>query len=93
MTRKFIGRGNKAPYETATMRVPKALHPLVDKLCHEYRAKVRIEANEVALELYSSKTLQEAIEECKKIVKQKKGAKVSLEKLLQILYETEVKLD
>lgn len=93
MSKTIGGRGNKAPYETVTIRIPKPMYPLVYKLCCEYRAKVVSENNDLTLQLYTSKTLQEAIAETQHIIKQKKGAKVSLEKLLQVLYKAEIKLD
>jgi hypothetical protein len=93
MPKKIGGRGNKAPYETTTVRIPKALYSLVYKLSCEYRAKVLTDDTNNNPRLYNDKTLQEAIAESYKILKLKKGAKYSLEKLLQVLYETDIKLD
>jgi hypothetical protein len=93
MSKKIGGRGNKAPYETTTIRIPKALYSFVYKLSCEYRAKILINSTNKYAQLYNDRTLQEAIEESYKVLKLKKGAKYSLEKLLQVLYETDVKLD
>lgn len=93
MVRKVGGRGNKAPYETITIRVPKNLYPLVYQLSHEVKESFRDESTDTVSLIYTKKTLYPAIEEARKILKQRKSAKVSLEKLLQVLYDTEIKLD
>lgn len=93
MDKRFIGRGNKAPYETVTIRIPKALYSFVYNLSYTYRAKVTSEFNTQRSSIYNDKSLQEAIDECQKIIKLKKGSKYSLEKLLKALYEVDVKLD
>lgn len=79
------GRGKKAPYETTVIRVPKPLEHDVKKLISNYR-------NEPSDPLGIKLSVDEAIEYAKSILKSKKSARVSLEKLLQVLYNQPINL-
>jgi hypothetical protein len=73
------GRGKKAPYSTKVVRIPEPILDKVDKLVTSFYSV------ETPLE-YTSVNLQEAIEKAREILLSKKSAKISLEKLLQVLY-------
>ena len=91
------GRGKVAPYESTHVRVPVPIKPKVDKLVDEYRDLI-LNGNQPERDKFNCPdamtltTVGEAKELAKDILKQKKSAKVSLEKLLTALYEGEVKL-
>ena len=84
------GRGQTAPYETTHVRVPVPLKAEVDRMIEEYRNFVlsgeETETKKRQIEL------DEAISVAQSILKQKKSAKQSAEKLLTALYGEEVKL-
>jgi hypothetical protein len=99
------GRGNKAKYPTKTMRVPEILEGLVAEMIKElyegdfeqntkpnnHDHKVLNPNQKSPISTLPDK--QELIDISNKILTNKKGAKVSLEKLLQVLYEdNEIKL-
>lgn len=94
MVRPKGGRGIKAPYETSVIRVPTPTITVIDVIVDEYIETVASgsTSGQEVLEKYSkllnnnSLTQDEAIEEAKKVLKLKKSARVSLEKLLQIIY-------
>ncbi len=88
------GRGQQAPYETKVMRVPL---PLVNQFEQEINEFRDIAINGIADQddpatvaisrLGKDKiTRTEAINKAKAIIKQKKNAKISLVKLLQVIY-------
>ena len=94
------GRGHKAPYKTKIMRVPEPIAYRLEELCDIYR-QASLQGNWDGIDgdlLVSTTPLDrldknQAMEEAKKILKQKKSARVSLEKLLQVLYgNDEIKL-
>lgn len=91
------GRGHEAPYETTHVRVPVPIKAKVDRLIDDYR-KTILTGNQPETEKHdigyavSLTTLGEAKAIAQQILKQKKGAKLSLEKLLTALYEGEVTL-
>lgn len=91
------GRGHKAPYETTHIRVPVPIKEEVDKLVNKYKEcvlqgdKVDINFSSVQSDLISI-TPDDAIQIAQSILKQKKSAKASLEKLLTALYGQEIKL-
>jgi hypothetical protein len=90
MTKPKGGRGYKAPYETVVMRVPKPLEERIEKQIEDYRSQV-IEG--VQLEDQKSlPSLDFAVLQAKEVLKQKKGARDSIEKLLQVLYGTKISL-
>jgi len=78
------GRGKKAPYDTVVMRIPEELAPKVDLMVSQYREKV---INGVDTHQgMTLKTVNEAMDLAKEILSKKKSARVSLRKLLQVLY-------
>ena len=93
------GRGNKAKYPTTVMRVPEILEERVTQLIKElYESDLQSSTNpdshdhKVLNQLPTTliSTLpdkQELIDISNKILTSKKGAKVSIEKLLQVIYE------
>jgi hypothetical protein len=96
MSKPVGGRGKKAPYETKTLRVPLELLPEFEDRINEYRAAV-IEGvsveQTVDVSTQKHSTLLEftkAVEEAKRILKGKRSAKVSLIKLLQVIYSAVV---
>lgn len=80
------GRGHKAPYETTHVRIPVPILEEVERLKQRYHSE---DPNE-PVNLVTS--FEEAIILAKGILTQKKSARVSLEKLLTALYQSEVKL-
>lgn len=80
------GRGLKAPYETTVVRVPL---PLKDEVIEMVEAYKNTGSNPLVQKLVTS---NEAIELARNILRQKKSAKLSLEKLLSSLYGINVSL-
>ena len=88
------GRGKQAPYQTKTMRVPLPLVTNFENQINEFRdiAINGIDTQDNSSTLVLSRLNQdmidrnEAIEKAKKIIKQKRNAKISLVKLLQVIY-------
>ena len=78
------GRGLKAPYETTIVRVPIPIKPSVDKLIADYRHSIDSPIT-YAIGNYPI-PLDEAVIEARKIIDSKKSARVSLIKLLQVIY-------
>jgi hypothetical protein len=94
MTKPLGGRGKKAPYLTTVMRVPTPIVEKVESLINGYRLSAihgqmtqddlrRIEPWHSE---YTPISKTEAIEKAREILSQKKSAKVSILKLLQVLY-------
>ena len=94
-TKPIGGRGKRAPYQTAIVRVPVPLVETVERLSTGYREAVLThEADHLFVVDFSLLSSKEAIEQARKILKRKKSAKASLEYLLQVLFpEQEIKLD
>ena len=86
MSKPVGGRGNKAPYETTHVRVPMPIKPEIERLIEEFR-EGRTQQQENSLT-----SLENAIEAAKELLKQKKSARVSLEKLLTAIYGKNVEL-
>lgn len=84
------GRGQTAPYETTHIRVPVPLKLQVEQMVEKYRQSV-LGGTEFESDR-SQPTLDEAVEIARSILKQKKSAKQSIEKLLTSLYGEEIKL-
>ena len=88
------GRGKQAPYQTKTIRVPLPLISQFENQIDEFRdiaingIDADVDPCSVAiLRLGNDKiTRNEAIDKAKAILKQKKNAKISLVKLLQVIY-------
>lgn len=92
MNKPVGGRGRKAPYETALIRVPLPVYDQVEKIADDYRRSV-IEGEDNNLDektkTHSETTsvnYSDALQRAKEIVKQRKSASESLAKLLQVLY-------
>jgi len=73
------GRGIKGDYETKVVRVPEPIRLKVDEIIQNFRDGKDLGQLEVFHRDY-------AITEAKKILSSKKSAKLSLTKLLQVLY-------
>lgn len=88
------GRGIKAPYQTTVLRVPVPLIDKFEKQIDEFR-ELALQGitndNEPpeAVNKFDNEPLtqSEAIEQAQKIIKQRKSAKLSLTKLLQVIYD------
>lgn len=99
------GRGNVAPYTTITVRVPEGVEPQVDAIVATYKelkllgkeAELQqfIEKVEsaIASNSYKNSTNLPTLEEARKIadtlLKQKQSKQITIEKLLQLLYNQE----
>jgi hypothetical protein len=94
-TKPVGGRGKRAPYQTAIVRVPTPLVGTVERLATSYReAVLNHKADDVSVAEFSLLSSKEAVEQARKILNRKKSAKASLEYLLQVLFpEQEIKLD
>lgn len=97
MNKPVGGRGKKAPYETALIRVPVPVYNQVEKIADDYRRSV-IENEDNNLEektdIPSETTTvnySDALQRAKEIVNQGKSARISLAKLLQLLYGGKVR--
>lgn len=90
MTKPKGGRGYKAPYETVVIRVPKPLESLIEQQIDDYRSVV-LEGKELNHQ-EEQISLDSAILQAKEILKQKKGARDSMEKLLQVIYGVKTSL-
>lgn len=76
------GRGKKAPYKTTHVRVPEPIKAEVERMAAQYRAG----------ELNTMPALDDAIQTAQSILRQKKSARASMEKLLTSLYGQTVSL-
>lgn len=85
MIKPVGGRGIKAPYETTHVRVPVPIKPNVERFIEDFKNGVDITQKPLT-------DIENALITAQNILKQKKSAKVSLEKLLTAIYSTEVKL-
>lgn len=81
------GRGNKSPYESVVIRVPEPLRDKVLSLCHQYR-----ELGELPTETKPVTSLEDAVVVAERILKSKKSARVSVERLLSEIYQEDVSL-
>jgi len=86
MSKPVGGRGNKAPYETTHVRVPVPIKPEIERLIEEFReGKSQRQEN-------SLMPLEDAVTTARDILKQKKSARVSVEKMLTAIYGQDVEL-
>lgn len=83
----------KAWYETTHARIPVALKPLVQSLSDEYKLTGTVPSLQPTEPTELSFTKDEAIALANQILKSKKNAKTSMEKLLRGLYGVDVTLD
>jgi hypothetical protein len=89
------GRGKKAPYETTHVRVPVPLKEVIQALIDNYRWTEHIPSiDDLKQKEFKEDPCYEdvAIEIANQILKSKKGAKVSMEKLLTGIYSKEIVL-
>jgi hypothetical protein len=92
MSKPVGGRGKKAPYETITIRIPEPIRAEVERLSEDFRGLVERKLADGYSDyvLEDSVHYEKALEEAKKILIQKKSARESLRKLLQVIYGGEV---
>lgn len=80
------GRGIKAPYETTHVRIPVPLKAQIEALIADYKQG---EKDEFSKEQLDS---AEAVQVAREILKQKKSASVSIQKLLTAIYKQNIEL-
>lgn len=82
------GRGKKAPYNTVVVRIPEDLEARVESMTEQYRKELieGVKTNEGM----TIKSLDEAKKLASQVISQKKNARISLAKLLQLLYDVGV---
>lgn len=86
MSKPKGGRGIKAPYETTHLRVPVPIKPELERLIERYKEQGDTSSENLLT------GLDEAVITAKSILKQKKSAKISLEKLLTAIYGEKITL-
>lgn len=79
MTKPKGGRGHKATYETTIVRIPVDIKNEVEALADAFRSDELKETKEFP-------DFETAVETAQNILKSKKSAKISMEKLLKALY-------
>jgi hypothetical protein len=84
------GRGKKVPYETTTVRIPIAIKDQVEDMANRYRTAV-IEGSEFTPG-DGGCDLNRAVALAKKLLRQKRSAKLTIINLLQVLYNTKLTL-
>ncbi len=80
------GRGVKAPYQSTHVRIPLPIKDKVEALSQAYKDGILNDDENSIL------SLEEAIKKSHSILKGKKSARLSMEKLLSAIYGEEVKL-
>lgn len=88
MTDSKGGRGKKASYETTHVRIPLPIKAEVEKMSQAYRDGLLDQDDNSNKQL----ELGEALKIAKEILKAKKSARVSIEKLLTAIYKQDVEL-
>lgn len=77
------GRGVKAPYESTHVRIPLPIKDRVEALSKAFKdGRLEDESN--------FPTLEDSVEIARKILKQKKSARISLESLLTSIYGKDI---
>lgn len=79
------GRGVKAPYESTHVRVPVPIKEEVEKLIEQFKSGQKKEEKQLP-------SLEESIEVARRILNQKKSARVSIQSLLTSIYGEDVTL-
>jgi hypothetical protein len=80
------GRGKRNDYQTKTKRIPVELEHQIDRLIEEFTTEQASTPDKPVTSLH------EAVAAALSILKAKKSAKLSMEKLLQVLYGGDIKL-
>lgn len=86
MSKPLGGRGKRVPYSSRPMRIPDPLRSQVEKLVTAFYES---EQESKSVELPDLNT---AIEEARNIIRSKKSARQSLQRMLTFLYKTPVEL-
>lgn len=86
MIKQIGGRGYKAQFPTIVRRVPEALNKEIDDLIEVLYEQV---SRDEPIKSEFLPSLEMAMIHCKVILKSKKSAKISLQNLLRILYNSE----
>lgn len=100
MVKPVGGRAKQALYETTHVRVPVPIKPYVEAVIKRFHAVLdpnAVEENSLtnlqdAINSAKGVDLEEATAIAKEILKQKKSARVSIEKLLTVIYGKNVEL-
>lgn len=79
------GPGVKAPYETTHVRIPVPIKEVVEKLSADYKQGKFVEP-------VNAISLDEALEEARKILRAKKSKLVSVQSLLTAIYGVDIEL-
>jgi tRNA splicing endonuclease len=79
------GRGKKSPYDTTHVRVPVPIKPVIEKIIEQFHRGEDGPDRQIL-------SLSESLEIAEQILKQKKSARLSMQKLLTAIYQTEVTL-
>lgn len=74
------GRGVKAPYESTHVRIPLPIKDKVEALSKAYKDGTIADIESKII------SLDDAVESARKILKQKKSARISLENILSVIY-------
>ena len=86
MPKAVGGRGKKAPYETTHLRIPKPIVEDIRDLVNRYHDEGQISL------VNQRTTIDEAIIDARRILDQKKSARISMSKLLTAIYGINVEL-
>jgi hypothetical protein len=78
------GRGIRASYETTHVRIPLPIKEIVEKISNHYKETEEIPS--IALLDH-----EQALDIARRILKYKKSARISLEKLLKSIYKQDIK--
>jgi hypothetical protein len=85
------GRGNKASYKTKVVRLPVRAAIYAVSIADNSRKLIDDGRDEESIN-FSAIEREQAISFARNILKEKKSVKQSLQKLLQVLYETDISL-
>lgn len=83
------GRGIKAPYKSTHVRIPDDIKPQVEQLKQAYFEGLDLDK---CVEEQKPLTSNQAVDIAREILKQKKSARVSMQKLLTALFKVDIML-
>ena len=83
------GRGHKLPYRTMTKRIPEPIAQEIDQLAQSYTDWITQSSSLRNTIVINDSEMREKM---RQILKMKKGAKYSMQKLLQLLFGKEVEI-